>query len=139
MNGILPNLIAYIDEKKERYRKIGAKDAVVINKYVIPVDTPVQALLTCKVVFDHVFAPRSNKHAITTIAMAVGHAVEAECQMEYYDKEAPALLATLKRTIGTKPEEQNISVKCIQTLMHKQNITPWVAWDRTSKVKLVYS
>ena len=34
--------------------------------------------------------------------MAIGAAIEAEAQMEYYDKEAPALAATLKRTIGIK-------------------------------------
>ena len=54
VNSIMPDLIAFIDSKKERYKTIGAKDNVLLHKHVFPADTAVQALLTCKVVFDHV-------------------------------------------------------------------------------------
>ena len=33
--------------------------------------------------------------------MAIGAAIEAEAQMEYYDKEAPALLSTLKKLLAS--------------------------------------
>ena len=136
VNSIMPDLIAFIDSKKERYKTIGARDNVLLHKHVFPAETAVQALLTCKVVFDHVFSPQQKKHSVTTIAMAIGAALEAEAQMEYYDKEAPALLATLKKNYWHQAKGTEYKRKCIQTLMHKQNITPWVAWDRTSKVKV---
>ena len=136
VTGIMPDLIVYIDEKKEKYKTCAGRDAIVVAKYIIPVQTEIQALLTCKVVFDHVFAPRQNKQAITATALAVGSACEAECQMTYYEREAPALLATLKKNYWHQAKGTEYKRKCIQTLMHKQNITPWVAWDRNTKIKI---
>ena len=88
----------------------------IFHKHILPSDTEVQALLTCKVVFDHVFSPQQKKHYITTIAMAIGAALEAEAQMEYYDKEAPALLTTLKKNYWHQAKGTEYKRKCIQTL-----------------------
>ena len=136
VTGIMPDLIAYIDEKKEKYKSSAGRDMDIIIRYIVPVMTEVQALLTCKVVFDHVFAPRQKQQAITTTALAVGAACEAECQMNYYEQEAPALLATLKRNYWHQAKGTEYKRKSIQTLMHKQNITPWVAWARNAKIKV---
>ena len=68
--------------------------------------------------------------------MAIGTALEAEAQMEYYEQEAPALLATLKKNYWHQAKGTEYKRKCIQTLMHKQNITPWIRWDKTTKVKV---
>ena len=57
MNSILPTLIAYIDEKKKKYSRFAGKDAVVVHNHIVPFDSEIQALLTCKGVFDHVFSP----------------------------------------------------------------------------------
>ena len=136
VNGILPDLIAYIDEKKKKYTRFAGKDAVVVNRYIVPVDSEIQALLTCKVMFDHVFAPNDKKRTITNTALAVGSAIEAECQMNYYEQEAPALLVTLKKNYWHQAKGTEYKRKCIQTLMHKSTITPWIAWDKTSKIKI---
>ena len=136
VNGILPDLIAYIDEKKKYYTRFAGKDAVVVNRYIVPVDSEIQALLTCKVMFDHVFAPNDKKRTITNTALAVGSAIEAECQMNYYEQEAPALLVTLKKNYWHQAKGTEYKRKCIQTLMHKSTITPWIAWDKTSKIKI---
>ena len=136
VNGILPDLIAYIDKKKEKYKRIAGKDAIVIHKHILPVESDIQALLTCKVVFDHVFSPRQNKQALTNTALAVGSACEAECQMVYYEQEAPALVATLKKNYWHQAKGTEYKRKCIQTLMHKQQISPWHAWDKNTKIKI---
>ena len=136
VSSILPDLIAFIDSKKEKYKHIGAKDNVLLHKHILPSSSEIQALLVCKVVFDHVFSPQQKKHSITVIAMAVGTAIEAEAQMEYYDKEAPALLATLKKNYWHQAKGTEYKRKCIQTLMHKTQISPWVHWDKATKVKV---
>ena len=48
VSSILPDLIAFIDSKKEKYKNIGAKDNVLLHKHIFPANTTVQALLTCK-------------------------------------------------------------------------------------------
>ena len=136
VNSILPDLIAYIDSKKEKYKVNAGPNMQVFHNHILPIESDLQALLVCKVVFDHVFATRTNKHQVTTIALAVGSAIEAECQMEYYDQEAPALLATLKKNYWHQARGTEYKRKCIQTLMHKQSISPWIKWDPTSKIKV---
>ena len=136
MSSILPDLIAFIESKKEKYKHIAGKNVMVFHKHILPNDSSVQAMLACKVVFDHVFSPTSKKHGLTTIAKAVGAALEGDAQMEYYEKEAPALLATLKKNYWHQARGTEYKRKCIQTLMHKQNITPWISWDATSKIKV---
>ncbi len=136
MSSILPDLIAFIDSKKNKYLTIAGKNMQVFHKHILPTDSPIQAMLTCKVAFDHVFSPVSKKHGLTTIAKAVGSALEGESQMQYYEKEAPALLATLKKNYWHQARGTEYKRKCIQTLMHKQSISPWIGWDTTSKIKV---
>jgi len=137
MSSILPDLIAFIESKKSKYLKIGGGHSMqVFHKHILPNDSSIQAMLACKVVFDHVFSPTSKKHTLTTIARAVGAALEGEAQMEYYEREAPALLATLKKNYWHQARGTEYKRKCIQTLMHKQSITPWIGWDVTSKIKV---
>ena len=45
VNSIMPDLIAFIDSKKERYKTIGARDNVLLHKHVFPAKTAVQSLL----------------------------------------------------------------------------------------------
>jgi len=137
ISSILPDLIAFIDSKKDKYSKNGGGQYMqVFHKHILPSQTTIQAMLTCKVVFDHVFSPVSKKHGLTSIAQAVGSACEGEAQMEYYENEAPALLATLKKNYWHQARGTEYKRKCIQTLMHKQQISPWVSWDKTTKIKV---
>ena len=136
MSSILPDLISFIESKKAKYKTIAGRNAVVFHNHILPNDSAIQAMLACKVVFDHVFSPTSKKHNLTAIARAVGAALEGEAQMEYYENQAPALLATLKKNYWHQARGTEYKRKCIQTLMHKQSITPWVGWDSTSKIKV---
>ena len=136
VSSILPDLIAFIDSKKEKYKRIAGAHQVIVHKHILPVASDLQALLVCKVVFDYVFSNKVKNRQIINIATAVGHAIEAECQMSYYDKEAPALLATLKKNYWHEARGTEYKRKCIQTLMHKTQISPWIHWDVTTKVKV---
>ena len=133
---ILLELIEHIDKKKIKYSKQGCgKDFALHTKHTFPIDSDVQALLVSKVAFDHVFSPRKVKHNLTTIALAVGHAIEGECQLNYYESQGPELLETLKQNYWHDAKGTEYKRKCIQTLMHKKNITPWCRWDNTTKTK----
>ena len=136
ISSIMPDLIAYIDSKKDKFLIKAGKDHALFHKHILPCESSIQALLTCKVAFDHVFSPQYKKHTVTVIATAIGSAIEAEAQMEYYEKQAPALLATLKKNYWHQAKGTEYKRKCIQTLMHKQNLTPWVRWDAHTKVKV---
>ena len=136
VSSILPDLIAFIDSKKKKYLSMAGKDMDVFHKHILPSDSPVQAMLATKIVFDMVFSPVSNKRKLTNIASAIGSALDAEAQMQYYEQEAPALLVTLKKNYWHQAKGTEFKRKCIQTLMHKTQITPWVAWGSKTRVKV---
>ena len=137
VNSILPDLIAYIDEKKLRALKQGGSAfGVYFHKHLLPVDSDLQALLTCKVTFDHVFSSVEKRRYLTTMVIAIGAAIEGECQMRYYEKECPALLATLKKNYWHEAKGTESKRVCVQTLMHKTNISPWVHWDKDTKINV---
>ena len=136
ISSILLELISYINKKKDKYKLLNGVDIALHSKYTFPIDSEVQALITSKVVFDHVFSPRTVKHNVMTIALAVGHAIEGEAQLAYYEKTGPELFETLKRNYWHEAKGTAYKRKCIQTLMHKQNITPWTSWDKTTKTKI---
>ena len=136
IHSILLELISYIDKKKEKYKLLNGTDIALHSKYTFPIDTEVQALITSKVVFDHVFSPRKIKQNVMTIALGIGHAIEGEAQLTYYESTAPELFETLKRNYWHDAKGTAYKRKCMQTLMHKKGITPWTAWDKTLKTKI---
>ena len=131
---IVLNFIKHIDEKKKKY-KLGAAGVNVKlhTKCTYPVDSSIQALITSKVVFDHVFSPRKVNHNVTNISIAIGHAIEAESQMAYYESFGPQLLDTLKKNYWHEAKGTEYKRNCIQTLMNKRDIVPWKAWDKDTK------
>ena len=61
----------------------------------------------------------NDNNQVVKVTEAIGRAVEDECQMRHYEREAPGLLKVLKdnywhRSIGT---QQKVTV--IQTLMNR--------------------
>ena len=136
ISSVLLDLISYIDKKKDKYRLLNGTDIALHSKYTFPIDSQVQALLALKVIFDHVFSPRKVKHNVMTIALAIGHAIEGEAQLTYYESTGPELFETLKRNYWHEAKGTEYKRKCIQTLMHKKNIIPWTSWDKTTKTKI---
>ena len=64
--------------------------------YLFALDTESQAVIAAKLTFDKVFSPRKGNQLYQNVIRAIGQAIEAECQMQYYEKFAPPLFAVLK-------------------------------------------
>ena len=67
-----------------------------IKKYLVDLEPLVAAAITCKMIFDKVFSFKDDDNALTNVYGCIGHAIMAECQMRWYEKEAPGLLHTIK-------------------------------------------
>ena len=50
------------------------------------------AAIACKVAIDKIFSPRENSNYITNIAVAIGFAIEKECQMLYYEENVTCII-----------------------------------------------
>ena len=107
-----------------------------IKQYLKDVEPLAAAAIACKVTVDKVFSMKEDSNRIQNVCDALGTAVEQECQIRHYEREAPGLLHILQenywhRSIGT---QQKVTV--IQTLMNRYDVKRWDTWGRANRVKL---
>ena len=134
---LLPLVVARIESTTNRIKegKTGAA-FVEIQKYLADVEPLAAAALAVKVTFDKVFSYKEKSNQATKVCESIGLAVEQECQMRHYEREAPGLLKTLKdnywhRSIGTQQK-----VVVIRTLMNRYGIKQWDTWGSSNRIKL---
>ena len=72
-------------------------------QYLSDIEPLVAAGITCKIVFDKVFSVKDEEdNLLVNVFDSVGTAVMQECQMRYYQREAPGLLNVLKKNYWHK-------------------------------------
>jgi len=137
IDALLPVLVKRIEDTNNRIRegKTG-RSFLEIRKYLADVEPLAAAAIACKLTFDKVFSFKEDSNKLQSVCLAIGRAVEDECQMRHYEASAPGLLNTLKknywhRSIGT---QQKITV--IRTLMNRYKIKEWQPWGNANRVKL---
>ena len=134
---LLPLVVARIEATTNRIKegKTGASFKE-IQQYLADVEPLAAAAIAVKLTFDKVFSYKDKSNQAVNVCDAIGLAVEQECQMRHYEKEAPGLLKVLKdnywhRSIGT---QQKLVV--IRTLMNRYEVKQWDAWGRANRIKL---
>jgi len=134
---LLPLVVARIEATTNRIKegKTGAA-FVEIQKYLADVEPLAAAALAVKITFDKVFSYKEKSNQAVNVCDSIGLAVEQECQMRHYEREAPGLLKKLKdnywhRSIGTQQK-----VVVIRTLMNRYDVKQWDAWGRSNRIKL---
>ena len=134
---ILPKVVARIDETKRRIHEghggVAFKD---IHNRLACLESLAAAAISCKITFDKVFSFKEGSNFAVNVCDAIGHAVEDECQMRYYEEVAPGLLVTLKKNYWHKSKGTKQKLVSIQTLMNKSDVDNWQAWGRDLRVKL---
>jgi DNA-directed RNA polymerase len=135
---LLPLVVARIEQTVEYAIKRGKTGVAFkeIQKYLADVEPLAAAAIAIKMTFDKVFSYKDRANIAPSVCDAIGAAVEQECQMRHYEKEAPGLLKVLKdnywhRSIGT---HQKLVV--IRTLMNRYEVKQWDAWGRSNRIKL---
>jgi DNA-directed RNA polymerase len=134
---LLPVLVKRIEDTNLRIHK-GQNGAAFkeIAHYISDLEPLAAAAIALKLTFDKVFSYKEGSDQIQSVCDAIGSAVEAECQMRYYERCAPGLLNTLKKNYWHKScgTEQKLTV--IQTLMNRSDIQRWQPWGRANRIKL---
>ena len=135
---LLPLIIEQINLKKEKRKKVAVKGAghlMELIPYLFSLDTESQAAITAKITFDKVFSYRKENGKVIKIADAIGHALEAECQMRYYEDTAPGLFKVLKENYWHQAKGTEYKRKSMQVLFNKTEIEPWKAWNVQLRIK----
>ena len=134
---LLPYLVNYIDKKKEERQKLLVGRQLHLIPYLIALDSESQAAITAKITFDKLFSPRKDNSKVANVVQAIGSAIEAECQMKYYEASGPGLFETLKRNYWHQAKGTEYKRKSMQTLMSKHDeIEQWKPWNRIERIKV---
>lgn len=134
---ILPLVVKKIEDTHNRihagHTGIAFKD---IHRYLAGLEPLAAAAIACKITFDKVFSFKEGSNFAVNVCDSIGHAIEDECQMRYYEDAAPALLQTLKNNYWHKSKGTQQKLISIQTLMNKSDVVNWQSWNRSIRVKL---
>ena len=134
---ILPLVVKKIEDTHNRihagHTGIAFKE---IHQYLAGLEAFAAAAIACKITFDKVFSFKEGSNFAVNVCDSIGHAIEDECQMRYYEDAAPGLLQTLKDNYWHKSKGTQQRLISIQTLMNKSDIQKWQGWGRSIRVKL---
>ena len=99
IQSLLPKLVERIDATKDRIHR-GTNGVMFkeIKDYLAPIDTNIAASIALKITFDKVFTQKKKKESLlTNVCLSIGQSIEQEAQMQYYEREYPGLLASIKK------------------------------------------
>lgn len=133
---LLPLVVKRLEDTRTRLTKgqagIGFKD---IQQYLIELEPLAAAAIALKLTFDKVFSFKEGSDQLASVCDAIGHAVEDECQMRFYEREAPGLLNVLKQKYWHSSSGTHQRLTNIRRPMNLADIH-WQAWGRANRVKL---
>ena len=134
---LLPKVIERMDDTNIKIHKgkygVAFKD---IHEYLKGIDSQSAAAIACKICFDRVFGYKDDSNIATNVCEAIGHAIENECQMRHYEKNAPGLLNVLKQNYWHRACGTNQKIIVIKTLMKRYKVKQWITWSRSIRIKL---
>ena len=136
ISSLLPVVTRRIEETNSRIRKgcIG-RAFKEIHEYLEPIDSSAAAAIALKIVFDKVFAIK-DANKLQDITKAIGVAIEQEAQMQFYEKNCPGLLETIKKNYWHNTTGTHQKFVIVRTLIQRYDVPQWKSWHITNKVKL---
>jgi DNA-directed RNA polymerase len=138
IDALLPLVVAEI-EKTINARVLTGKNGVAykeIKEHITQLEPLAAAAIACKLTFDQVFSVKDKSDQAVNVCTSIGAAVEAECQMRHYEREAPGLLNTLKKNYWHSSIGTHQKLVVIKTLMNRYDVKSWQPWGQSLRLKL---
>jgi len=108
-----------------------------IRQYLEPIEPGAAAAIALKLTFDKVFSQHDDGNLLVNVTDAIGSAVEQEAQMQYYEREYPGLLNTIKKNYWHNTTGTHQKFVVVRTMMNRfDDVKQWSHWDRPARVKL---
>jgi len=105
--------------------------------YIQSLDAESSAAIAIKRTFDKVFSPKRGDNHVRSVTIAIGSAIEAECQMRHYEKVCPGLLYKLKEKYWHESKGTAQKLTSIQTAINKcATEHKWHRWGRDTQSKV---
>lgn len=100
------------------------------------IDENEAASITLKCTFDRVFSSKAKDNYCATVLISIGWAIEAECQIRYYEKELPDLYKFVAEKYWHNCAGTPQRVTTMRTMMNRKGVTPWKAWGNPLRARL---
>ena len=133
--GPLVDLIKASTRTRVQEVKSGVSQFAAVKVYIAELEPLAAAAIALKLTFDKVFGYRDKSNQLITVVEAIGSAIEDECQMRFYEREAPGLLHVLKENYWHRSCGTTQKLRSVQTLMNRHDIC-WKPWGRANRIKL---
>ena len=106
-----------------------------IHEFLEPIDSSAAAAIALKIIFDKVFAVK-DANKLQDITKAIGVAIEQEAQMQFYERNCPGLLETIKKNYWHNTTGTHQKFVIVRTLIQRYDVPQWTPWHITNKVRL---
>ena len=137
MDDLIPRVVSQLERLRNRITEGHNGVAFAeIRIYLDQLETLAIAGIGCKLIFDKVFGFKENSNLLQNVSESIGAALEAECQMRYYEEKAPGLLKILKEDYWHDACGTQQKVSSIRTLINRSKLEEWKSWGRKVKIKL---
>ena len=137
IQAVLPKVIESIDKTRNHISRGSNGPAFKeIKHYLEDVESIALAGIALKVTFDKVFSPKPRNSEVVKVCEAIGVAVQNECQMRHYEKEAPELLNYLKEKKYHTSMGTSQKLKVTRHAMNHCDITAWNHWGAALCTKI---
>ena len=136
ISSLLPVVTRRIEETNKRIREgcIG-RSFKEIHQYLEPIDSSAAAAIALKIIFDKVFAIK-DANKLQDITKAIGVSIEQEAQMQFYEKNCPGLLETIKKNYWHNTTGTHQKFVIVRTLIQRYDVPQWKPWHITNKIRL---
>ena len=134
---LLPDVVAYCESTKHRIIKGHTGVAFAeVHKYLNELEPLAIAAIALKITFDKVFSLKENSDLCQNVLISIGQALEQECQMRHYQREAPGLLHVIKKTTLHSSSGTQQRLRSTRHEMNKKGVTPWSSWSSDVRFRL---
>lgn len=110
-------------------------DFATIHQYLAEIEPEAAAAIALKLTFDKVFSPKDKANEIANVIIAIGQALEQECQLRWYESQDPELYDRIKRQYWHSACGTQQKATVARTMMNRHEYH-WDNWPTATKAKL---
>lgn len=133
---LMPPLVEMIEATTSQiYHKKNGVLFKEIRQYLSGIEAEAAALIALKITFDYVFSYKEEHRRIVVLTKGIGRAIEAECQMRFYEESTPDLLKKVQRSYWHRAAGTEQKIRVTKLMMNRKEVI-WKTWPMTVCVKL---
>lgn len=136
ISAAVPEVAKTIEETVQRIHKgHNGRDFATIHQYLEQIEPEAAATIALKLTFDKVFSPKDRANEIANVINGIGHALEQEAQIRWYENQDADLMDRIRRSYWHSACGTQQKATVARTMMNR-NDYHWQTWGGIVRAKL---